>query len=82
VNEGENFKESRTLPNGKRERPSVSPPARGKSGMNTKSVQICPRGRIAAIEPVPRTFQLLQCNVANADSSNIKIPNFAHLMRA
>lgn len=39
--------------------------------------QISPHGQIAAIEPVPRTFQFLQRNVANADSSNIKIFNFA-----
>jgi FkbM family methyltransferase len=39
--------------------------------------QICPHGQIAAIEPVPRTFQFLQRNVANADSSNIKTFNFA-----
>ena len=39
--------------------------------------QISSHGQIVAIEPVPRTFQLLQRNVANADSSNIKIFNFA-----
>jgi FkbM family methyltransferase len=39
--------------------------------------QICPRGQIAAIEPIPRTFQCLQRNVAEADSGNIKIFNFA-----
>jgi predicted O-methyltransferase YrrM len=39
--------------------------------------QICPRGQIAAIEPVPRTFQYLRRNVAEADSGNIKIFNFA-----
>ena len=39
--------------------------------------QICPHGQSAAIEPVPRTFQFLQRNVANADSGNIKIFNFA-----
>ena len=39
--------------------------------------QICPRGRIAAIEPLPRTFQYLQRNVAKAAFSNIKIFNFA-----
>jgi FkbM family methyltransferase len=39
--------------------------------------QICPRGQIAAIEPIPRTFQYLRRNVAEADSDNIKIFNFA-----
>lgn len=39
--------------------------------------QICPRGRIAAIEPLPHTFQYLQRNVAEAAFSNIKIFNFA-----
>ena len=39
--------------------------------------QICPRGQIAAIEPVPHTFQHLQRNVAEADLGNIKIFNFA-----
>jgi FkbM family methyltransferase len=39
--------------------------------------QICPRGQVAAIEPVPHTFHYLQRNVAQADSGNIKIFNFA-----
>jgi FkbM family methyltransferase len=39
--------------------------------------QICPRGRIAAIEPLPRTFQYLQRNVAKAGFSNLRIFNFA-----
>ena len=39
--------------------------------------QICPRGQIAAIEPLPRAFQYLRRNVAEADSGNIKIFNFA-----
>jgi len=39
--------------------------------------QTCPRGQIAAIEPVPRTFQYLQRNVAEAGVHNIKIFNFA-----
>ena len=39
--------------------------------------QICPRGQIAAIEPVPRNFQYLQRNVDQADAGNIKIFNFA-----
>jgi FkbM family methyltransferase len=39
--------------------------------------QICPRGQIAAIEPHPRAFQYLRRNVAEADSGNIKIFNFA-----
>jgi FkbM family methyltransferase len=39
--------------------------------------QICPRGQIAAIEPLPRTFRYLQRNVAEAGASNLKIFNFA-----
>ncbi len=39
--------------------------------------QISPRGRIAAIEPVPRTFRFLQRNVAEAGVRNLKIFNFA-----
>jgi FkbM family methyltransferase len=39
--------------------------------------QICPRGQIAAIEPVPRTFRYLQRNVAEAGARNLKIFNFA-----
>jgi len=39
--------------------------------------QICPRGQVAAIEPNPHTFQYLRRNVAEADSGNIKIFNFA-----
>jgi FkbM family methyltransferase len=39
--------------------------------------QICRRGQIAAIEPVPHTFQYLQRNVTEAGSDNINIFNFA-----
>jgi FkbM family methyltransferase len=39
--------------------------------------QICPRGQIAAIEPVPRTFRYLQQNVTKAGARNLKIFNFA-----
>jgi FkbM family methyltransferase len=39
--------------------------------------QICPRGQIAAIEPLPRTFRLLQRNVAESGVRNLKIFNFA-----
>ncbi|MBV8642191.1 MAG: FkbM family methyltransferase [Verrucomicrobia bacterium] len=39
--------------------------------------QICPRGQIAAIEPLPHTFRYLQQNVAEAGASNLKIFNFA-----
>jgi FkbM family methyltransferase len=39
--------------------------------------QTCPRGQIAAIEPVPRTFRSLQRNVSEAGVSNVKIFNFA-----
>jgi FkbM family methyltransferase len=39
--------------------------------------QICPRGQIVAIEPMPRTFQYLRRNVCEADSGNIEIFNFA-----
>jgi FkbM family methyltransferase len=39
--------------------------------------QICPRGQIAAIEPVPRTFRFLQRNVAEAGVRNLEIFNFA-----
>jgi FkbM family methyltransferase len=39
--------------------------------------QICPRGQIAAIEPLPRTFRLLQRNVAESGARNLKTLNFA-----
>jgi FkbM family methyltransferase len=39
--------------------------------------QICLRGQVVAIEPVPHTFHYLRRNVAQADSGNIKIFNFA-----
>ncbi|MBV8141961.1 MAG: FkbM family methyltransferase [Verrucomicrobia bacterium] len=39
--------------------------------------QICPHGRIAAIEPVPRTFEHLRRNVARANAGNIEVLNFA-----
>jgi FkbM family methyltransferase len=39
--------------------------------------RICPNGQIAAIEPVPRTFEYLRRNVTEAASGNIKIFNFA-----
>jgi FkbM family methyltransferase len=38
---------------------------------------ICPRGRIAAIEPVPRNFQYLKRNVSQSGLRNIKLFNFA-----
>jgi FkbM family methyltransferase len=39
--------------------------------------EICPKGRISAIEPLPRTFQYLRRNVAEAGVRNIKLFNFA-----
>jgi FkbM family methyltransferase len=39
--------------------------------------QLCPRGQIAAIEPVPRTFQYLRQNVSRARARNLKLFNFA-----
>jgi len=39
--------------------------------------QICPRGQIAAIEPIPRTFQYLQQNASRAGAHNLKLFNFA-----
>jgi FkbM family methyltransferase len=39
--------------------------------------QICPRGRVAAIEPVPRNFQYLKRNVSESGARNIKLFNFA-----
>jgi len=39
--------------------------------------QTCPRGQIAAIEPIPRTFQYLKRNVTEAGTRNLKIFNFA-----
>lgn len=39
--------------------------------------QTCPRGQIAAIEPLPPTFQYLQRNVTEAGARNLKIFNFA-----
>jgi FkbM family methyltransferase len=39
--------------------------------------RICPRGQVAAIEPVPRTFQYLRQNVSQSGARNIKIFNFA-----
>jgi FkbM family methyltransferase len=39
--------------------------------------QICPRGQIVAIEPIPRTFRYLQRNVTEAGARNLKIFNFA-----
>src|ERR1700746_608252 len=39
--------------------------------------QICPRGQVAAIEPLPPTFQHLQRNVTKARARNLKIFNFA-----
>jgi FkbM family methyltransferase len=39
--------------------------------------RICPRGQIAAIEPVPRTFQYLRQNVSKSGARNVKIYNFA-----
>ena len=39
--------------------------------------QACPRGQIAAIEPVPRTFRFLQRNLAEAGVRNIQTFNFA-----
>ncbi|MBV9129634.1 MAG: FkbM family methyltransferase, partial [Verrucomicrobia bacterium] len=39
--------------------------------------QICPSGQIAAIEPVPSTFEHLRRNVAEANSPNIEVFNFA-----
>jgi len=39
--------------------------------------QICRRGRIAAIEPIPRTFEYLRRNVDASHTPNVKIFNFA-----
>jgi len=39
--------------------------------------QICPDGQIVAIEPVPRTFEHLRRNVAEANAGNIEVFNFA-----
>jgi FkbM family methyltransferase len=39
--------------------------------------QICPHGRIAAIEPVPRTFEYLRKNVSSAGAHNVNLFNFA-----
>lgn len=39
--------------------------------------QICPRGRITAIEPVPRNFEYLKRNVSESGARNIKLVNFA-----
>lgn len=39
--------------------------------------QICPHGRIAAIEPLPHNFAYLQRNVSEAGATNLKIFNFA-----
>jgi FkbM family methyltransferase len=39
--------------------------------------QICPRGQIAAIEPLPRSFNYLRRNVSEAGAANLKIFNFA-----
>jgi FkbM family methyltransferase len=39
--------------------------------------QICPDGKIVAIEPLPRTFQYLTRNVAKSGASNVKTYNFA-----
>ena len=39
--------------------------------------QICPRGQIAAIEPLPRSFKYLKRNVSEAGAINLKIFNFA-----
>jgi FkbM family methyltransferase len=44
--------------------------------------QICPRGQVAAIEPVPPTFRHLQRNVTKARARNLKIFNFALGSRA
>jgi FkbM family methyltransferase len=52
-------------------------------GMTTLALsQICPHGQIAAIEPVPRTFEHLRRNVAEAHSGNIEVFNFALGSRA
>lgn len=39
--------------------------------------QICQRGKIVAIEPLPRTFEYLRRNVSEAGTTNLKIFNFA-----
>jgi FkbM family methyltransferase len=39
--------------------------------------RLCPRGQVAAIEPVPRTFQYLHKNVADSGVDNVKVFNFA-----
>jgi FkbM family methyltransferase len=39
--------------------------------------RICRHGQIVAIEPVPKTFQYLRQNVANAGARNVTIFNFA-----
>ncbi|MEA3162775.1 MAG: hypothetical protein QOE88_593 [Verrucomicrobiota bacterium] len=39
--------------------------------------RICSRGRVAAIEPVSRTFQYLKQNVTKAGVPNLKVFNFA-----
>ncbi|QGZ56764.1 FkbM family methyltransferase [Paraburkholderia acidiphila] len=37
----------------------------------------CPDGRVAAVEPVPRTFSLLEQNVKAAHATNVSCHNFA-----
>lgn len=37
----------------------------------------CPDGHVAAVEPVPRTFALLEQNIAAARASNVSLHNFA-----
>jgi FkbM family methyltransferase len=39
--------------------------------------QLCPEGKVAAIEPVPRTFAYMRTNVARARLNNITTHNFA-----
>jgi FkbM family methyltransferase len=39
--------------------------------------RICNRGRIVAVEPVPKTFQYLRQNVSKAGARNVEIFNFA-----
>src|ERR1700724_3140198 len=39
--------------------------------------QICERGRIVAIEPLPRNFEYLKQNVSKSGARNVKLFNFA-----
>lgn len=39
--------------------------------------QLAPEGRVAAIEPVPTTYRLLETNVADSGHKNIQTHNFA-----